>query len=257
MSGLQKPSHHFSKVRRLMEIFPVLDLMNGQVVRGVAGRRESYRPVESVLTEGSEPLEVAGAFKKQLGLSRFYIADLDAIRFGQPQLSIIEELADHYPGLWLDSGLRTPGDVPRRLISLDVVFVAGLETIAGPRVLRELCRDPGPERIVFSLDLKNGEPMGNLENWPSPKAWDIAREAIDAGVRKLIILDLAQVGVGAGLSTLPLCQEIKRSVPEVKIITGGGIRDAGDLLALKNTGIDGALVASAFHNGNIRRCDLK
>ena len=240
-----------------MQIFPVLDLMNGQVVRGVAGRRESYRPVESVLTEGSEPLEVARAFERQLGLSRFYVADLDAIRFGPPQLPILEELAGHYPGLWLDSGLRTPSDVPPRLISLDVVFVAGLESIAGPTVLRELCRDLGPERVAFSLDLKNGEPMGNVESWPSLKVLDIAREAVDAGVRNLIVLDLAQVGVGAGLSTLPLGQEIKRSAPEVKIITGGGIRDAGDLRALKNSQIDGALVASAFHNGNIRREDLQ
>ena len=42
-----------------MQIIPVLDLLGGQVVRGVGGRREAYRPVRSVLTTSSEPRQVA------------------------------------------------------------------------------------------------------------------------------------------------------------------------------------------------------
>ena len=43
-----------------MKILPVIDLMGGQVVRGVAGRRDQYRPVVSRLTPSSAPLDVAG-----------------------------------------------------------------------------------------------------------------------------------------------------------------------------------------------------
>lgn len=239
-----------------MQIFPVLDLMSGKVVRGVAGRRESYQPIESLLTSACDPLPVAEAFQTCLGLSRFYVADLDGILFGQPQLAIIQQLAEAFPGLWLDCGVRTPKDIPQGLESQDVVFVVGLETMAGPRILKELCGNLGSNRVVFSLDLKAGAPLGNLDTWISTSPGDIAREAIAAGARNLIVLDLAQVGVAEGVSTVPLCREMKREFPEIQVVTGGGIRHVEELLELKASRIDGVLVASAFHDGKIGRQEL-
>lgn len=239
-----------------MQVLPVLDLMQGQVVRGIAGQRESYRPVQSVLTPSSEPLEVANAFKSRLGLTQFYVADLDAIQFRSPQLSKLIDLAEAFPGFWLDSGIRTAADIPERLEALAITFILGLETVAGPSVLRELCQRFGPNRVVFSLDLKHGLPMGNLESWHGRASWDIASEALESGLQKLIVLDLAQVGIGRGVSTLPLCQRIKHEFPNVKVITGGGVRHAADLLALKHSGIDGVLIASALHDGSIGPKDL-
>jgi phosphoribosylformimino-5-aminoimidazole carboxamide ribotide isomerase len=240
-----------------MKIFPVLDLMKGIVVRGVAGQRESYQPVQSVLTKSHDPLEVAEAFQTQLDLNAFYVADLDAILFGQPQLSILHQLAAAYPGLWLDCGIRSPMDIPGPLETQDVKFVLGLETIQGPRTLRELCKNLGPERIVFSLDLKAGLPLGNLDTWISPSPGEIAQEAIDSGLKNLIVLDLAQVGVGAGVSTLPLCRRIKESDPGIQVVTGGGIRHVEDLISLEQSQIDGALIASALHDGGISPPELR
>ena len=34
-----------------MEVIPVIDLLGGQVVRGVAGRRDEYRPIVSQIAE--------------------------------------------------------------------------------------------------------------------------------------------------------------------------------------------------------------
>jgi phosphoribosylformimino-5-aminoimidazole carboxamide ribotide isomerase len=240
-----------------MHILPVLDLMKGQVVRGIAGQRESYRPVESVLTSSTKPLEVAQAFHSQLGLAQFYVADLDAIQHQTPQVSLLIKLAERFPGLWLDAGLRNESDIPSVLESQDITFIAGLETLDGPQVLSELSKRFGPERIVFSLDLKRGVPMGDLTRWRGSTPWDLAREAIDAGLEKLIVLDLAQVGVGGGVSTLSLCQRIKGEFPFINIITGGGVRNAADLAQLKQAGIDGVLIASALHDGSIGQTDLK
>jgi phosphoribosylformimino-5-aminoimidazole carboxamide ribotide isomerase len=191
-----------------------------------------------------------------LALSNFYVADLDGIQYREPQLSILQNLAEAFPGLWLDCGLRGPGDVPDCLASQDVVFVAGLESLDGPGGLSGLCHRLGPERIVFSLDLKAGLPLGNLERWASRLPLGIAREAIDGGVQNVIVLDLAQVGVSTGLSTLPLCRQLKEEFPHIQVVTGGGIRHVEDLIELKKSRIDGALVASAFHNGNIGRGEL-
>ena len=41
-----------------MRILPVLDLKGGQVVRGLAGRRQEYQPIRSRLTPSCQPLAV-------------------------------------------------------------------------------------------------------------------------------------------------------------------------------------------------------
>ena len=50
-----------SAERTSPRLIPVLDLMNGKVVRAVGGRRDEYRPVVSTLTPSTEPVEVAMA----------------------------------------------------------------------------------------------------------------------------------------------------------------------------------------------------
>ena len=77
------------------------------------------------------------------------------------------------------------------------------------------------------------------------------------GLRRIIVLDLAQVGTGQGVSTLALSRQIAASVPDVEIVTGGGVSDVTDLVALAEAGVDVALVSSALHDGRIGREDIE
>jgi phosphoribosylformimino-5-aminoimidazole carboxamide ribotide isomerase len=116
-----------------------------------------------------------------------------------------------------------------------------------------LCGRFGPERIVFSLDLLAGQAMGSLTGWRSREPLEIAREAMAAGVRRMIVLDLARVGVRGGLGTLDLCRVLSAADPRLELITGGGIRGTDDLRELRDAGVDAALVASALHDGSLTR----
>ena len=62
-----------------MRIIPVLDLQGGQAVHAIAGDRAHYRPIQSVLHEGPDPIGLARAYRDSLGLRDLYLADLDAI----------------------------------------------------------------------------------------------------------------------------------------------------------------------------------
>jgi len=44
-----------------MQVIPVLDLLDGHVVRAVRGERAAYLPIRSSLAAGSEPLAIARA----------------------------------------------------------------------------------------------------------------------------------------------------------------------------------------------------
>src|SRR4051812_30958528 len=126
-----------------MKILPVLDLLQGQVVRGVAGRRRDYRPVVSRLTTSAHPLDVSRALHAHLGLREFYLADLDAIEGRDPALATYASLQEEGYRLWVDAGVVLP-DRARLLARAGVAgIVIGLETVAGPEALADVVREWG------------------------------------------------------------------------------------------------------------------
>ena len=252
-----------------MRIIPVLDLMGGVVVRGVGGRRREYRPVVSRLTPSSAPLNVARAFADHFGLTELYLADLDAIAGGRPAWATYAALHAQGFRLWVDAGVRRPEDA-RALARAGVeTVVVGLETVAGPDALGEVVAEL-PRRVVFSLDLRDGCPIADCGLWladfpsiPDPQsairnggAWSLAGRAVGLGVRRLLVLDLARVGGGAGTGTEALCARLAAAYPEVEVSAGGGVRGVADLRRLRACGVRAALVASALHDGALTAAEL-
>jgi phosphoribosylformimino-5-aminoimidazole carboxamide ribotide isomerase len=236
-----------------MQIIPVIDILDGQVVRGVAGRRSEYRPVESRLTTATDPASIALAFREQLGLTTIYVADLDAIVHSRPNWQVYQDLAEQEFALWVDAGLRSVDDAEAVLDCGVTGVVAGLETWPHAELLHQLVLTCGRDRVIFSLDLRDGSPLANPDGWASNDPFEIADEAICAGVSQLIVLDIAQVGIGQGVRTLDLCRRLTNQFPDVTVITGGGVRNVDDIRPLTAVGVSGVLVASALHNGALDR----
>ena len=143
-----------------MQVIPVIDLMHGQVVRGVGGRREQYRPIESVLAADARPTTVARALADG-GFCETYVADLDAILGRQPAWEIYEQLIAAGLEPWVDAGVSSPQRA-RQLADFRTIgrglaaVVAGLESAGDPGMLAEIFAIVGPARLIFSLDLKQG-----------------------------------------------------------------------------------------------------
>ena len=228
-----------------MRIVGVIDLMGGVVVRAVAGRREAYQPLPR-----SAPLAVAEALLS-LGVRELYVADLDAIAGAEPTWLILESLLTLGVPLWVDAGVR---DATRGLLIAQLGVervVVGLESVPDPETLARLVELLG-ERLVFSLDLREGRPLGG---WPMADPFAIAEEAIRLGVRRILVLDLARVGVGGGPGTAGLCARLA-SIPGIEVSAGGGVRGRADLEQLRSLGVESALVASALHDGRLTPEDI-
>ncbi len=237
-----------------MRVVGVLDVRRGVVVRGRAGRRSEYRPVAGPLTSSARAIDVARVFREHFGLRELYLADLDALEGGVPDLATCAALVADGFCLWVDAGVRTSSDADQ-VASVGVArVVLGLETLAGPAALRAAVAALG-DRAVFSLDLRVGRPLTGAD-WGSTDAWDLACQAIAGGVCRLLVLDLARVGEGTGTGTEELCGRLA-SWPTVEVSAGGGIRDASDLARLRSQGVAAALVASALHDGKLTRADLQ
>ena len=227
-------------------LIPVLDVMNGVVVHAVGGRREEYRPLVSTLTASTDPLEVAVALLAATGSGSLYVADLDAITGADRSGRLAARLAGLRCRLYLDAGIRTAADcraVPH------VLPVFGLETFTESDVPITMTRDK-----VFSLDLRDGELMGDWARWGAQHSRDalgVARSAVARGFAELIVLDVARVGTGTGTGTESLLRAIRAAFPSLPLIAGGGVRTWADVERLGEAGATGVLVASALHDGTL------
>ena len=237
-----------------LRIIPVLDLMQGQVVRGIAGRRDEYKPLKSPLCGDAQPLTVARAFQQRFDLSTLYVADLDAIAGAAPSFDTYTQLLQAGLELWVDAGIGSLERV-REMTNFDVGgkrlsrVIVGLESLSSPDSLAPLVNQIGPQQMIFSLDLNSGRPLTCSHAWSGLSALDIAGKACAAGVREILVLDLARVGLGQGVGTEGLCRQIKARHPHVAIMGGGGVRAKADLQSLASAGCCAALVASALHDG--------
>jgi HisA/HisF family protein len=231
-------------------LVPVLDVMHGQVVHAVGGMRGHYRPLTSRLTDSCEPGAVAAALRLAGQTEELYLADLDAIAGNPPNLGLYRGLTRAGHRLWVDAGVRS-AERAREVLDAGVsAVVLGLETVDGPSVVADMARSV-PAQVVFSLDLKGGKPLGLVSAWRGAEPLDIARQAIECGVRRLLLLDLARVGTQTGPATERLATEIVRLGNGIELAVGGGIRDEGDLERLERAGADAVLVATALHLGTL------
>jgi len=233
-----------------MQIIPVLDIMNGQVVRGVAGDRANYAPIRSALVDSSEPEIVARALIRATSAEAIYIANLDMLRWGTSEFDV-RILPEWNGTIFLDIGglSQEPPDARFRMIA---AFEVG-ERVAFVRETFQQHRAAKPP--AFSVDLRNGSLIGAWAEWGlrSPKdAIALVDRVWEIGFRTVIVLDVARVGIGQGTGTEALCIAIRERYPAMEIITGGGVRSWDDVNRLADCGIDGVLVSSAIHDGTLK-----
>lgn len=230
----------------------MLDILRGRAVHARGGRREDYGPVRSILRRGDDPLGLAAALRDAFGPAELYVADLDAIAGAPPDLDLYRRLASVGPSLWLDAGLRD-GDGLAALLEAGVGrLVVGSETVDGPGAVRRIVDRAGPDRVVFSLDLRDGRPIvAEGSDWRVDDLGAIVAAAVEARVGTVLLLDLARVGSGRGAGTGNLLEGWAGIFPGVEWVVGGGIAGPEDVAALGRAGASAVLVASALHDGRI------
>lgn len=243
-----------------MRVIGVVDLLAGRAVHARAGRRGSYQPVRALAglpIESGDALALARAYVDRLGVKELYAADLDAILGRVSQDALVAAVAALGAPLWLDAGVSSTQRARHSLGLGAARLVVGLETLASYEALGEICAALGGDRVAFSLDLREGEPLvvagGDIPR--HEPAHVVASRAAKAGVGAVIVLDLARVGTGAGLD-LALIARVRESTPGRMLLAGGGVRGYEDLARLADAGCDGALVATALHDGRLSAADV-
>lgn len=246
-----------------MIVIPVLDLLDRQVVQGIGGKRKEYQPIkDSVITTSSEPITVIRDLKEKLAVNWFYIADLNQIqkleKEGENQNNVlIQEITQEKKiHIMLDAGITKLSEA-EKILSLGISqIVLGTETLDSLNVLEEIVQKFGGDKIILSLDLKEGELLANSIHLQKLTPLEIAQKADELNVKAIIVLDLKKVGSEAGPIS-PALLQIVENMKNIPVFAGGGVRNLEDLKNLKRIGIKGVLVATALHKGKIGRIELE
>ena len=228
-----------------MNIIPVLDLKDGQVVHAKHGDRQNYPPIQSALSHSSEPFTIVKALQSLYPFKYLYIADLDAIQGNGSHAAQIKNIQKYFPDLeiWLDAGFKT-SEAIEAWQNGKVRIVLGSESLVSIdsyKAMLKACRTAP----ILSLDFKFGHFLGPQPLINDPQLWP----------NEVIVMTLDQVGGQSGPDLAQL-KVIKNLWSVAAIYAAGGIRSVDDLNTLKAQNYAGALIASALHNGKIGKAEL-
>ena len=228
-----------------MEVIPAIDLKNGRCVRLFQGDFNQ----ETVFSD--DPLATALSWEEQGG-HRMHVVDLDGAIQGRPaHLEVITSIA---------STLRIPVQVGggiRDLRSAETWLDAGVDRIVigtaavrDPDMVQEICRKFGSERVVVSVDAKEG--LVALQGWKEASTttvFQLASQMAQIGVVRLLYTDIARDGALSG----PDFITNERLVIEtgLAIQASGGVASVEHIKDLVPTGVDGVIVGRAIYTGGV------
>jgi len=244
-------------------VIPVLDIMIGQVVWAKGGQRNDYRPVESKLIQDSSPVNVAQAVFYQTGCRWFYVADIDSFAGAHPNWAAYRTLTDAGFKLLIDADWTTGSRIDEVISNFAnsdsvklIISTETMESLQQFSVLKKLL-DAGID-VCFSIDMQGEHVIAKTPEVAALTPLQLVHEAYQQGVRNFIVLNLETVGTGSGIeirtSTFDrkaLISEIANELPDVRLISGGGVRDQSDCQAFLSAGCQQVLVASAIFDCRI------
>ena len=214
---------------------PAVDVLDGRAVRLLRG---DYDRVE---VDAGDPLALvrrAASYAPPF----VHVVALGAARDGGAPLGLaraVVEAAGAVP-VQLGGGVRSPEDV-HALLEAGVARVVVGTAAFGPIPLREFVSD----RVAVAIDVAGGivRTNGWLESTELTAARALDRCA-DAGVTTVICTAIDRDGTRSG-PDLELLREV-RAWFDGRVLAAGGIRDAADVAAVRDLGLDGVVVGRAW-----------
>ena len=226
-------------------------------MQGLRGERQHYHAVRSGLVAGSDPLTIARALCRVCGGKAVYVADLDALEGRGDQREVIRELREDLGAEpWVDAGVNDPEAASRLLDAGAARVIVGTETLTDIGSLRALRKSLPPAQMLVSVDLGDAGVLSRCAALSGQAPLAAIKVLAGEGVTEVILLALRQVGTGAG-PDLETLRAVRDAFPDLRLITGGGVRTAEDLRALAAAGADGVLLATALHRGWITAAHIR
>lgn len=227
-----------------MEIFPAIDIRNGNVVRLTEG------DYNRMTVYGSSPLEMAETFIKK-GAKNLHMVDLDGAKDGAPvNFDVIKSVAETGKLFTeVGGGIRDEKRIEDYL-SLGVNrVILGTVAVRNFKFVEESVKKYG-DKIAVGVDARDGKVA--VSGWLETTEIDsleFCRKLRDAGVKTVIYTDISKDGTLSGTNL-----EIYEKLSEIKgldVIASGGITFEDEIKKLADMNTYGAIVGKAVYAGKL------
>ena len=227
-----------------MFILPAIDIYQGSAVRLLKG---DYSTADKV---AASPYDAARSFA-DAGASMMHMVDLD----GAKDAALVNK--DIFIKVAKETGLKV--EVGGGIRSMEAVeyylsggvsrVILGSAAVKNPAFAREAVAKYG-ERIAIGIDARNG--MVAAEGWLDTSDvyfTELAAEMEKIGVKTIIFTDISRDGTLTGPNLAQLT-ELSGAV-SCDIVASGGVSGIGDIIALRDAGLYGAIAGKALYTGDL------
>jgi len=229
-----------------VQIYPAIDLMDGQAVRLSQGKRESKQ------VYSDNPAALVAGFAAE-GARRLHVVDLDAafskgVQNNRAVIRRIVEAAGDKMEVEVGGGIRSTEDC-EALFSIGVRYaVLGTLAIKDPVLGARLCAQY-PGAIIVAVDAWEGRVA--VEGWTEDSgksAVDIGKEYARAGAAAILYTDIGRDGMRTG-PNIEATLKLGQAIAPCPVIASGGVARLSDLDNVIKTGGIGVIIGKALYEG--------
>ena len=226
-----------------MIAIPALDLREGACVQLVGGEYSQER------VRLTDPLGVALQWARY-GFRRLHVVDLDAaLKHGNNTRLIHDIVREQVADVQVGGGLRSVEGVDDMLDAGARFAIVGTRAMEDMDWLVELAHDY-PGEIIVAADVRDRRIT--TQGWQHTLPRDIVDfvEEINAlPLAALLVTAVHREGLLQG-TDLPLMEDVVDAA-EFPVYAAGGVSSIGDLHALQDRGLSGAVIGMALYTGAI------
>ena len=226
-----------------MKIIPAIDLMDGKVVRLYKGDPNK----KTIYSE--DPLEIAKKWEEN-GADLLHLVDLDATLGLGSNLPVIKKILENISiPVEVAGGLRDE-QLIRDVASISTRVVLGTIAFKDKELMKKLLSSLGKEKIVVSVDHKDGEIV--THGWQSGTGIalnDALEEFLKMGFTEFLLTNVRRDGTMEG----PDLENLEKScsLENANIISSGGISSIDDVKEVMMKNPFGVILGKALYENKV------
>ena len=226
-----------------MKVIPAIDLMDGKVVRLYKGDPKQ----KTVYSDN--PIEIAKKWERN-GADMLHIVDLDATLGIGSNLPVIKKIIEN-----ISIPIEVAGGLRNESVITDVAkisqrIVLGTLAFTDKNLLRDLLEKLGSDKIVISVDHKDGEIV--IHGWQKEtgiKLIDAIKEFLEMAFTEFLLTNVNRDGTleGPDLQFLEMACNLEKT----NVIASGGISNFKDIQDVKDKNSFGVILGKALYENKI------
>jgi phosphoribosylformimino-5-aminoimidazole carboxamide ribotide isomerase len=231
-----------------MQIIPAIDIKDGKCVRLRQGR------MDEVSIFADDPLEAAAKWVAQ-GSKRLHLVDLDGAVAGEAvSKQIIHAICAKYPELQIQigGGIRTQQTIEDYIAAGVSYVIIGTKAVQEPDFLSSMA-EKYPRKIILGVDAQDGYvAIAGWQQTSQHLASEFIAQFNDTPLAAIVYTDISRDGMLSGVN-VEATAALARST-NIGVIASGGVSNITDiekLLAVRDSGITGAIVGRSIYEGTL------